>query len=66
MQSVRDLSGEKRFKKLWIYHKLKNKLNFFGQSIVGIKKGFYICTRLARKRVNKSDKKVHTHIELTA
>jgi len=33
---------------------------------VGVKKGFYICTRLARKRVKRSKKQVHKHIELTA
>jgi hypothetical protein len=27
------------------------------KSIVGEKKGFYICTRLARKRVKKREKK---------
>ena len=29
------------------------------KSIVGEKKGFYICTRLARKRVKKREKEVH-------
>lgn len=36
------------------------------KTIVRLKKGFYICTRLTRKRVKKEDKKVHRHIELTA
>jgi hypothetical protein len=27
----------------------KNNLKFFQESIVGVKKGFYICTRLRRK-----------------
>jgi hypothetical protein len=36
------------------------------ETIVGLKKGFYICTRLARKRAGERKKQVHRHIELTA
>jgi hypothetical protein len=36
------------------------------KTICGIKKGSYICTRLARKRAGETKKQVHRHIELTA
>ncbi len=39
----------KKVKKLFLKKDLK--------SIAGIKKGFYICTRLTRKRVKKREKK---------
>ena len=36
------------------------------ESIAGKEKGFYICTRLARKRAKLRKKEVHRHIGLTA
>lgn len=52
----------------WRYQDLGFEKNFKKniKTIVGIKKGFYICTRLARKRAKERKKQVHRHIELTA
>ena len=36
------------------------------KSIVGKKKGFYICTRLNGKEFGQREKEVHGHIGLTA
>ena len=44
----------------------KKTFKIFSKNIVGIKKGFYICTRLGDKRPEETNKQVHRHIELTA